>query len=190
MAVLFNNGGTFEFLIPLIALTGSTSDPGTDYRLAGESVAPSPPAPGMRTAPGPREDGRLIETVGSTYSSLPAPGMRTAPRSREDGSLLETVGTTCSSPPTPGMRAAPDPRESGRFSAAVGPSPPAPGMLAAPGSHEDGRTIAAVDSPPRAPGVHNAPGLRLNDTSRNFPLASSPDNILRHSLCTGVTPRI
>ena len=115
----------------------------------------------------------MAPPVDSVAPSPPAPGMRAAPVPREDGPLVETVGTTCSSPPAPGMRASPDLREDGRLPAAVGSSPPAPGMLVAPDPGEDDCMIAAVVSPPRAPGVPGTPGPRANDTSRNFPRASS-----------------
>ena len=169
--------GRHLFLSPIqpIALTGSTFDPVTDHRLPCEGVAPSPPTPSMRTSPGPREDGPLVETVGSTCSYSPVPSMRTAPRTpREDGSLAETVGSTCSSSPAPEMRITPGLRVDGRFSAAVGSFPPAPGMLAAPGPREDGRMIVAVASTPQAPGTQSTPGPRVNDTSLHFPRASSP----------------
>ena len=48
-------------------------------RPPGDTVAPSPPAPGMRTGPDPHEYGPLVETVGTTYSSPPAAGRRHPP---------------------------------------------------------------------------------------------------------------
>lgn len=77
-----------------MALAGSTSEPGTDYRLPGKSIAPSPQAPGVRTAYGPREAGPLVESVVSTCSSPPAPVMRTTPGPREDDDLVKPVGST------------------------------------------------------------------------------------------------
>ena len=100
--------------------------------------------------------------------------MRTAPGPREEGPLVETIDTTRCLPPAPGICTVPGPREYGRLSAAVGSSPPAPGMLAAPGLRDDDRMTTAVASPPLAPGVQSTLGPRLNDTSRNFPRAPSP----------------
>ena len=59
--------------------------------------------------------------------------MRTAPGPREDGPLVETVGTACSSPPTPGMPTAPGRFEYGRSSATVASPPRAPGGQNPPG---------------------------------------------------------
>ena len=143
----------------------------------------------MRTAPGPHEDGPLVETVGTTYSSPWAPGMHTAPGSREDGPLVKTVGTTFSSPPAPGLRTAPGLRQDGRLLAAVGTYPPAPDQLVTPGPGEDDCMIAAVAYPPRAPGVPGTLGPRVNDTSRKFPRAPSRLHILRQPPYPAVTPK-
>ena len=72
--------------------------------------------------------------------------MRIAPGPREDGRTVETVGFTRSSPPKLGMRIAPGPREDDRTSAAVGAPPREPGNALGSRADDTSRNISHPSS--------------------------------------------